>query len=71
MGATANGSTESTPRAVTIADFCRARTLSVRTGWSLVSEGKLKVGRIGKRVVVYAEDAAAFDAAARDGRLAS
>lgn len=58
-------------RATSLADFCSERSLSLRTGWSLVSSGALKVGRVGRRVLVFVEDAAAFDEAARSGALAS
>lgn len=62
---------ESRPRAVTLADFCRARGISIRTGWSLISEGRLRAAKIGRCTRIYAEDAAAFDAAARGARAAS
>lgn len=54
-------------RAVSLARFCEEREISLRTGWSLVAEGKLRVARFGRCVRVLAEDAAAFDAAAREG----
>mgnify|MGYP001563601384 CR=1 FL=1 len=53
-------------RATSLDVFCAERGLSKRFVAELVAQGKLKVGRVGRRVLVYLEDALDFDRRARE-----